>query len=139
MAYGTVTGPTVHKFDNLCGGPIRWPYWVHALLRLMVIHIIPTVFVLVTLIKFCFIVGKSHSIQNKKLPFILTTIIYLLSDQLILCLVLNDGPPSRDLYSLLLMIKESGMVVISLIWLVFTPDLRNKCLCRETTDGDAIA
>ena len=140
MTYGTIKGPTVHEFDKMCGGSFRWPFRVILIILLVGIHIIPTAFVLVALIKFCYIVGKGQPIDNKKLPFILTTIIYLLlcwADQLVWCL--NLEPPSRDLYSSLLMIKESGMVVISLIWLVCTPDLRNKCLCRETTDDDAIA
>ena len=53
MTYGTIKGPTVHEFDKMCGGAFRWPFRVILLILLVGIHIIPTVFVLVALIKFC--------------------------------------------------------------------------------------
>ena len=43
-----------------------------------------------------------------------------------------------SMYIWFLMILESGKAGISLIWLFLIPDLRNKCLCRESPEGESI-
>ena len=140
VAYVPLKGPEVFGFHhNLCGSGLRWSYLAYELLSLAIYCIVPSIFTLVTLIRFCCTHKTNKATQGKKLPFVLSAMLYLilvLMVQALLYLVRNGFPYEVHLW--LYVILECVRVSISMIWLFLIPDLRNKCLCREISDVDSI-
>ena len=139
--YGLGEGPTVYKEygENRCVVNMRGSYLLRVILDLFLYNILPTIPILVTLVRFCCIFGTNKSTEGKKLPFVLTALIYLVTMWAlqvvthfhILWLSTFGG------YFWVYMILEFGKVGILLIWLFLVSDLRNKCLCREVAAGES--
>ena len=117
----------------------KWPY---ALFLFVFYSIVPSIFALIALIRFCCTHRTNKVTQSKKLPLVLTAILYLILVSIVQVLLACKGYHIIDLlfdgYMRILAILENGKVVISLIWLFLIPDLRNKCLCREISIDDSI-
>ena len=82
--------------------------------------ILPSVIVAGTLIRFCYPDHANQSIQNKKLPFILTTIIFLLplwAVEVLYCIIQNGlhFVWSHDLFFVFLIIMEMRFAAILLV------------------------
>ena len=144
MTYGALEGPYVRKeIDSRCSPRLRWSHWVHIWLSLCVFHIIPSVIVVVALIRFCYPDSANQSIKDKMLPFILTATMFLVPGwaiELLNC-IMHNGMRfawSYDLFFFFVIIMEMRFSAILLVWLFLIPDLRNKFLCRETADVDSI-
>ena len=135
MLYGLARGPEVyHNSDrDICALVVMGPRWLRDLLYQLINHFIPTTLVLVTLIKFCCTHKTTKATEGKKLPFVLTSVIYLVLMwvvEIFYYIIINSVSfKGWSIYIWFLMILESGKAVISLIWLFLIPDLRNKCLC----------
>ena len=142
MLYGLAQGPEVyHNSDHdICALVVMGPRWLRDLLNQLIYHFIPTTLVLVTFIKFCCTHKTTKATEGKKLPFVLTSLIYLVliwAVEIFYYIIINDVSVKWSIYIWLLMILESGKAVIGLIWLFLIPDLRNKFLCRESPDGES--
>ena len=144
VVYGAFEGPYLRtEPENYCSPSLKWPHWVYRWISLSVIYILPTVIVVVTLIRFCYPDRANQSIQNQMLPFILTAIMLLVplwTVELLHCIIQNGVRLSwsYDLLFFLVIITEIRFSAILLVWLFLIPDLRNTFLCRETTDVDSI-
>ena len=139
--YGLGEGPTVYKEygENRCVVNMRGSYLLRVILDLFLYNILPTIPILVTLIMFCIRYGSNKYTEGKKIPFVLTALIYL-ATMWALQIVTHFCIPwlsSFAGYFWVFMILEFGKVVILLIWLFLIPDLRNKCLCREATADES--
>ena len=138
--YGILQGPTVMEYHhNLCAAVFRWPYWVLEFFYLVYHCIVPSCFTLVTLIRFCCTHRTNKASRGKKLPFVLSAVLYLILTLLLQVLfhLMRSGFP-YDAYLWFLVVLECIRLSISLIWLLLIPDLRNKCLCREISEEDSI-
>ena len=117
--------------------------WVYALFFIVFYSIVPSIFALIALIRFCCTHRTNQATQGKKLPFVLTAMLYLILVSIVQVLLACMRyriiwiDLSFDGYLRLHAILEYGKVVISLIWLFLIPDLRNKCLCREMSIDDS--
>ena len=114
-------GPTVYKEqrESRCVVNMRGSYVLRVTLDLFLYNILPTIPVLVTLVRFCCIFGKNKSTEGKKLPFVLTAMIYLVT-MWALQVVTHFYIPwlsSFTGYFWIYMTLEFGRVAILLIWL----------------------
>ena len=140
--YGLGEGPTVYKEygQNRFVVNKRGSYSLRVILDLFLYNILPTIPVLVTLVRFCCIFGTKKSSEGKKLPYVLTALIYLVTMWALQVIThfYIAWLSSFAGYFWFYMILEFGRVTILLIWLFLVSDLRNKCLCREVTSGESI-
>ena len=114
--YGLAMGPEVvtHDGHNECVITLRVRYIVNEILDEVVYHLIPTLFVLVTLIRLCCTHSRNKASEGKKLPFVLTALIYLVT---MWAIQVVYNLQYFDVYLIFYMIGELGHVVMSLIWL----------------------
>lgn len=137
MLYGLGMGPEVQRDygQNMCVFYMRVSYVVREIVDQIIYHLIPTLIVLVTLIRFCCTHSTNKSTEGKKLPLVLTALIYLVT---MWALQVVYNLQYFYMYLWFYMIAEFGHVVMALLWLSLTPDLRNKCFCRKTPDDESI-
>ena len=138
MLYGLGEGPEVIKSyfgQNICVITMRVPYIVRQIVDWVVFLLIPTIFILVSLIRFCCTHKTNKSTEGKKLPFVLTALIYLVTVWAMQAVLHTHY---FHTYLWFNMTAEFGHVVVPLIWLFCITDLRNKCFCRKTPDDEAI-
>ena len=135
ILYGFAYGPAVYEGygGKICLLDTRGPYWLDQMINLIIYYIIPSAFVLVTLFRFCFTHRTSKSVVGKKLPYVLTVVIFLVTTW---ALQIGFYVFVFGLYFWLYMILEYSKIVISLIWIICIHDLRNNCLCRKGTDEE---
>ena len=77
IVYGPLKDPEVFKsHGNLCGSELRWSFRVYKVLAFVFHCIVQSIFTLVTLIRFCCTQRTNNATQGKKLPFILSAVIY---------------------------------------------------------------
>ena len=144
--YGIDKGPEVIKHyrgHNICVAYHRSPIVIQRIFTELLYYIVPSVLVLVTLVRFCCTHRTNSSTKGKRIPFVLTAVMYLV---LLWMARTSYEIAVRDLsnrrFDKLFFWSSSlnyyGRAVISLVWLVLIPDLRNKCLCRGRADQDSI-
>ena len=116
---------------------VRVPSMLLLISDLLLYNIIPSAFILHTLIRFCRVHRGNRFIKGKKLPFVLTTVMYVvLSWTAVISHVFSHK--LLELYFWSTVMNAYGRVVIALIWMLLTPELRNIFLCRRTAVEDSI-
>ena len=122
---------------------VRVPSMLLLISDLLLYDIIPSAFILHTLIRFGRVHRGNRFIKGKKLPFVLTTVMYLvlswtavISHRIFLTDVFSHK--LLELYFWSTVMNAYGRVVIALIWMLLTPELRNMFLCRRTAVEDSI-
>ena len=144
ILYGIDEGPEV--FEGYSGGndcAVHHRDRSMLLIRissiLLLYYVVPSVFILVTLVRFVRTCRTNRSIKGKKLPFVLTAVSYLVLMWMpLISYPISDSSSVFMLYYWSIKISYYGRAVISLVWLVLIPDLRKQCLCQETIDEDSI-
>ena len=138
----------MHKFEerphcirknNQCCLLLRKPQWIFEWLSFLTFDGLPSLLIVVTVIKFFTLCNINAIPRSKTVPFFLTIMLYLILVWTVDILVLfrhfeffratNINYASYLLWPHL--IQDCGRVLISLIWLFLTPDLRNRFLCKK--------
>ena len=118
------------------------PGWVRDIMTILIFHLISTTLVLFSMFRFCCSHSTNKATRGKKMPFVLTAVIYLLLtwavELSIFCNMIKVPFASPRSNYWLGKAFEFRRVVILLVWLLFIPDLRKIFFCIKSVENEPL-
>ena len=145
---GVHESPLHHHVDtgNECYINVRNPQWISESPLRYIFYGVSEICIIAIVIIICILYDKSMSFESRKVPFFLTIAIYLVLSWIAdLLLFVSRFTFFRtveiNMTSFYLwppVIRDCGMVLISIVWLCLTPDLRNTVLCKTLRESNEV-